>query len=191
MNPLFSSNAFKTLGVAFDLGASMRGASLGPEALWLTNQGRIPALTAMEFVRDLAPVDGHFDKARNLASYSKACAKVFTQLSKILHDGFKPLLVTGDHSIGYAGVAAVSNHCKGTLGVVWIDAHGDIHTPETSDSGNIHGMPLALATDRPLSKEFRAENPDLVILLGCPGQTRQTRSDGKSGLYRYPGYAAC
>ena len=129
-----------------DLGAGRRGVDMGPSALrlarlesMLTDLGH--AVTDMGNV-DL-PVPESVPKSGGLhyADYiADACSKTYAKLKSLPSSTF-PLVLGGDHSISMGSVAGVAS--KRRTGVLWIDAHTDVNSPETSPSGNIHGMPLA------------------------------------------------
>src|SRR5262249_28913321 len=85
-------------------------------------------------------------RARYLDEIAETCTRVAQQVRAILRRGFAPLVLGGDHSIAVGTVAGVSRHYrdrKKHVGLLWIDAHADMNTPQTSPSGNVHGMPLA------------------------------------------------
>lgn len=81
---------------------------------------------------------------RNLEAVVQASTKIADKVDKIMKEGSFPLVLGGDHSIAIGTLAGISKYFK-RLGVIWFDAHGDLNTPETSPSGNIHGMPLAVS----------------------------------------------
>ncbi len=136
-----------------DLGASRRGVDMGPSAIRVARLGpRLEELghkvidsgnVQVGVAESIGPGE---EKARYLTQIAKTC----TQLSKTVYDSFKasntPLVLGGDHSIAVGTIAGVSRFFQEQekkIGLIWIDAHADINTPETSLSGNIHGMPLA------------------------------------------------
>lgn len=139
-------------GVPTDIGASHRGASMGPEALRVAGIGQ--ALRALGHdVLDRgdvrgprnpgqAPVDGyrHLDQ---VVSWNRA---VLDRSARELAAGRIPLMLGGDHSIAVGSIAAVARHCRRhgrALRVLWLDAHADFNTREITPSGNLHGMPVA------------------------------------------------
>ncbi len=86
------------------------------------------------------------ERARYLAEIARASALLGRKVERIMDRGHFPLVLGGDHSIAVGSVSGIAAFCQRQgkkLGLLWIDAHGDINTPETSPSGNIHGMPLA------------------------------------------------
>lgn len=155
------------IGAPCDAGASMRGASMGPEALRVA--GLAEALAARGHpVLDhgnlygpglpFAPPQAPADPARPPQAGYRHLEQV-AQWSRLVFDAFDavlslddprrthlPLLLGGDHSLAVGSVAAVARHCRRTgreLRVLWLDAHADFNTPQLSPSGNLHGMPLA------------------------------------------------
>ena len=145
------------IGVPMDLGGGRRGVDMGPSALRIAAiESRMEStLKAMGrgFV-DLGNI--HVDqpdsnepineKARFLREISGACALLRDKVLGALEQGLFPLVVGGDHSIACGTMAGVSSFYarkNENLGLLWFDAHGDMNTPDSSPSGNIHGMPLA------------------------------------------------
>ena len=139
-------------GVPTDIGASKRGASMGPEALRVA--GLVEAIAARGVdARDIgdvpgprnpvsAPVDGY----RHLEEVVAWNRGVFDTSIRELRAGRMPILLGGDHCLGIGSIAAVAAHCRETgkkLRVLWLDAHADFNTHEVTPSGNIHGMPVA------------------------------------------------
>lgn len=143
----------RILGVPLDLGQERRGVDMGPSALRAA--GLDAAIGSLgHTVEDSGnlhvknPEEQHFgDKhAKYLNEIAEACRLVAQRIHKTLEDGFFPLSLGGDHSMAVGTIAGVSKYCRDRnqpVGLIWIDAHGDMNTPETSPSGNIHGMPFA------------------------------------------------
>ncbi len=143
------------VGAPTDVGAGRRGASMGPEALRVAGLG--VSLTRMGYrVSDRGNIDGPLnpeakpvDGYRHLNEVQEWCAKVRDEVFDTLNEGAVPILLGGDHCLAIGSLAAVSRFCehKGRrLSVLWLDAHADFNTPASSPSGNIHGMPVAVAT---------------------------------------------
>src|ERR1700720_729497 len=142
------------IGVPLDLGGGRRGVDMGPSALRIAGLGeQIAALGYTVVDRgDLpAPIpetqelrDEHKKYIRDIA---KVCQKVYQTSLSSLDEGAMPLVLGGDHSIAAGSVAAAAEWARRTrslpIGLLWVDAHGDMNTPATSLSGNVHGMPLA------------------------------------------------
>jgi arginase len=139
------------LGVPMDLGQGRRGVDMGPSALRYGQlEARLEALG--HTVRDLGDIDvptaeeldlSHAGPGGGLAyldEIRKACAATAERLLALPAEVF-PIVLGGDHSIALGSVVGCARGAR--TGVVWVDAHGDFNTPETSPSGNIHGMPLA------------------------------------------------
>lgn len=142
------------LGVPLGYGASMAGVDIGPAALRVARLNQRIAQLGYE-VRDLGdlrlerpqtqPEPG--ERLKYLQEIRLACEKVATDVHDILIAGELPLVLGGDHSIAIGSVGGVASYCREknqTLGLIWFDAHADMNTPETTPSGNIHGMPLAV-----------------------------------------------
>lgn len=141
------------LGVPLDLGAGRRGVDMGPSALRVAGlNARLEALGyRVEDLGNVAVEQQESAKAgpanaRYLKPIAATCRQVAQGVERALRQGRFPLVLGGDHSVavGTAGGAAAHYRKHGhRLGVIWIDAHTDMNTPETSPSGNVHGMPLA------------------------------------------------
>jgi arginase len=143
----------RIIGVPMDLGASRRGVDMGPSALRVAGlQSRIRQLGRQ--VEDAGNIDVPLPeeqpygekKARYLGEIAETCKRLAATVDKTLSEDLFPLVLGGDHSIAVgtaAGVAAHFNKSSKRVGLIWLDAHGDMNTPDTSPSGNVHGMPLA------------------------------------------------
>ena len=141
------------LGAPTDIGAAHRGASMGPEALRVAQLGR--TLEQLGFrVDDLGDIAGPANPNapaesgyRHLPETTAWCAALNDAVYGILGDGAFPIVMGGDHCLAIGSIAGVAKHCAERslpLTVLWLDAHADFNTPETSPSGNIHGMPVAV-----------------------------------------------
>src|SRR5918993_5006416 len=142
------------IGVPLDLGAGRRGVDMGPSAFRIAGLGEQIAGLGYTVVDkgDLpapipetqTPRDEQRKYAREIA---KVCTKLYQTALASLVEGATPLMLGGDHSLGAGSVAAAAEWARRTrelpIGVLWVDAHGDMNTPQTSSSGNVHGMPLA------------------------------------------------
>jgi arginase len=141
------------LGVPMDLGAGRRGVDMGPSAIRIAGASdKLQALGhAVVDEGDILIKNPELQKIKNpklkyLPEIVRGCTLLAAKTEKILDGGAFPLIIGGDHSIAIGTIAGISNYCQKSnkkLGVIWIDAHGDMNTDETSPSGNIHGMPLA------------------------------------------------
>jgi arginase len=141
------------IGVPLDLGANRRGVDMGPSALRIAGLGeRIAALGHR--VIDLGNVAAPTPETRTPGDSRKkyvdeivtVCAALYEQSRRALEDGGLPLVLGGDHSLAAGSVAAPAAEARArgaSIGVLWVDAHGDMNTPASSESGNVHGMPLA------------------------------------------------
>ena len=140
-------------GVPLGYGASLAGVDLGPAALRIARLNKRAAQLGYE-VRDLGdlrvprpPVDAELgEKVKYLPEVSAVCRELADEVRKILEGGELPVVLGGDHSIAIGSVSGIASFYRErheSLGLIWFDAHADMNTPETSPSGNIHGMPLA------------------------------------------------
>ncbi len=141
------------IGAPLDLGASRRGVDMGPSAIRVANIG--PRLASLGYqVEDLGNVAVEQPErapqgpanARYLPQIAETCRKLARAVEQAAGRGQLPLVLGGDHSVAVGTIAGISRHFrkrKGRIGVIWIDAHPDMNTPQTSPSGNVHGMPLA------------------------------------------------
>jgi arginase len=147
-----NNRRIKVIEVPSELGAGTRGSSLGPTALRFAdmNKGRKKInkfLTSR--VGDLNYMLGKptaFEHAKNIDSISTVINAVALEVEKSLSEGDFPLIFSGDHSNAAGSIAGIKNYYDNKrLGVIWVDAHADIHTPLTTPSGNVHGMPMAVS----------------------------------------------
>ncbi len=143
----------RVIGVPLDMGASRRGVDMGPSAMRVAGlEARLEALghrvTDGGNIRVEIPETqtAGSERARYLEQIAEVCQRTGDAVLKTLEEGMTPLLLGGDHSLAAGSVSGVSEFYRQReqkIGVLWIDAHSDINTPETSPSGNVHGMPLA------------------------------------------------
>ena len=143
----------RIIGVPMDLGASRRGVDMGPSALRVAGlQSRLKQIGRhVEDIGNVAvpqPEEQHYGEknAKYLDEIAQACRGLADTVKKSLDEEMVPLVLGGDHSIAVgttAGAAAHFHKQSKRIGVIWLDAHGDMNTPDSSPSGNIHGMPLA------------------------------------------------
>lgn len=149
-----AKKAVGILGVPLAYGASMAGVELGPAALRVARVNRRIAQLGYT-VHDLG--DLHVaesetapepaDKLKHLPEISAACEDLAHKVEAVLSEGSLPLILGGDHSIAIGSISGFASYCRKQEtrpGLIWFDAHADMNTPETSPSGNIHGMPLAV-----------------------------------------------
>ncbi|MCD1296019.1 arginase [Methanocella sp. CWC-04] len=149
-----SIDKVRIVGVPLDLGANRRGIDMGPDAL--RNDGLLQNIMELGIeVEDMGnvitpprPIDPPENiKLRYYREVICACKKVRDFVSESIDDDFLPLVIGGDHSISMGTTAALSKHYD-RIGMLWIDAHGDFNTEETTISGNIHGMSFATSVGR-------------------------------------------
>jgi arginase len=139
------------IGAGLDLGAGRRGVDMGPSAIRYAGlQERIASL-GVECV-DWGDVDVSLPeatevgdpRARYLEPIKRSCERVAALVEDASRGGSVPLVLGGDHSVAVGTLGGMAQ-VHGAGGALWIDAHGDLNTPDTSPSGNVHGMPLAAA----------------------------------------------
>jgi arginase len=142
------------IGVPLDLGGGRRGVDMGPSAFRIAGLGeRVSALgcTIVDKGDLPAPIpetqELRDERKKYIHDIARVCQKVYETALASLEEGALPLVLGGDHSLGAGSVAAAAEWAKRTksmpIGLLWVDAHGDMNTPATSLSGNVHGMPLA------------------------------------------------
>ena len=177
------------VGVPMDLGANRRGVDMGPSALRYARL--LEQLEDLGYtVEDLGDVPVSLARAsrrrgRGLAYLEeiRAAALVLKERLAALPEVVFPIVFGVDHSLSMGSVAGAARGRR--VGVVWVDAHADFNTPETSPSGNVHGMPLAVLSGlgHPrLTEVFRAVDPKDVVLVGVrsldPGEKRLLKEAG-------------
>jgi len=141
------------IGAPLDLGQGRRGVDMGPSALRVANlNARLQSLgydvedlgnIPVEQAEAAPAVDRH---AKFLPQIAAACEELAARVHHAMQLGSVPVVLGGDHSVAIGTVSGVSRHFRERnqrVGLIWLDAHADMNTPETSPSGNIHGMPLA------------------------------------------------
>jgi len=155
------------IGVPLDLGASRRGTDAGPSALRIAGLSAAIEKLGYEVVLEsdipVPAMETRRAESRNTrfkGEILEVCTNLAMATRNTLDDGQIPLVIGGDHSIAMGTVSGVSAHFRkknAEIGLIWFDAHGDMNLPDTSPSGNIHGMPLAHLLGR--------GDPDLVNIL--------------------------
>ena len=167
------------IGAALDLGQGRRGVDMGPSAIRYA--GLEERLTGLGFSVDdsgnvltsvVEATELEDEHARYLPQITRTCALIAERVVAAIEAGEKPLVLGGDHSVALGTLSGLAS-ARGVGGVLWIDAHGDLNTPETSPTGNVHGMPLAAAIglggDRfaggPLT--LPAVDPSRVAIVGA------------------------
>jgi len=142
----------RLIGAPTDIGASDRGASMGPEALRVAGLDRALAAQGVT-VHDAGnltgpanPCDPAIDGYRHLPEVTAWCQSIHDGVSAALRAGELPILLGGDHSLAIGSISAVARHCRENgrpLRVLWLDAHADFNTSALTPTGNVHGMPVA------------------------------------------------
>jgi arginase len=138
------------IGAALDLGAGRRGVDMGPSAIRYAGLSDRLRRAGIE-VEDHGNVEAALaetqpsgaDKTRFLEEILETCVRISDRVEEARGAGRVPLVLGGDHSIAIGTLSGLA--ATGTGGILWLDAHGDLNTPETTPSGNVHGMPLAAA----------------------------------------------
>jgi arginase len=155
------------IGVPMDLGADRRGVDMGPSAvryaglnaaierlgIVTVDRGNIPVRVA----ESASPEEAG---AKYLPIINEACELLAALVEEVVLAGNFPLVLGGDHSIAMGTLAGVSRARGRAPGVIWVDAHGDINTPITSPSGNVHGMPVHFAL------EAHSISPERIVFIG-------------------------
>jgi arginase len=139
------------LGAELDLGAGRRGVDMGPSAIRYAGLGERLAGLGIAChdwgnidveIRETTPSGD--ERARFLTQIREACEQIAVRVRAASEQELFPLVLGGDHSVALGTLGGLAS-LRGPGGVLWIDAHGDLNTPETTPSGNVHGMPLAAA----------------------------------------------
>ncbi|MDQ5820174.1 MAG: arginase [Actinomycetota bacterium] len=167
------------IGAALDLGQDRRGVDMGPSAIRyaglktrLEELGReVVDLGNVETaVAEAADVGD--ERTRFLPQIKATCERIAGLVEQAVRDGYEPLVLGGDHSVALGTLGGLRRAHGAPGGVLWIDAHGDLNRPETSPSGNVHGMVLAAALGL-AGPEFESDawtlpavKPSRVALLG-------------------------
>jgi arginase len=144
----------RTIGVPMDLGADRRGVDMGPSAIryaglsaaldGIDRPSREAGDLTVPHAEERDP-EKHTNatNAKYLAEVESVCTQLADEVARTLDEGALPLVLGGDHSIAIGTLAGAAR--ESDIGAVWFDAHSDVNTPETTPSGNVHGMPLAAA----------------------------------------------
>jgi arginase len=167
------------IGAPLDLGQTRRGVDMGPSAIRyagleerLVEIGRTVSDRGNVAAPELEALALHDERARFLPEILTACAELAALVEESVRAGARPLVLGGDHAVALGTLAGLAAAAGEAGGVIWIDAHADINVPESSPSGNVHGMPLAAALGR-APEWFRHErltlpalDPSRVALVG-------------------------
>jgi arginase len=141
------------IGVSLDLGGNRRGVDMGPSAFRIAGLSERLTHLGMQVIDEgdlVAPIpevkaEGDPQK-KYIREIQDVCVQLYKTALNVLDGGGIPLVLGGDHSLAAGSVAATADHLRRSgakAGVIWVDAHGDMNTPASSGSGNVHGMPLA------------------------------------------------
>tara|TARA_B100001173_G_C15917343_1_gene516903 strand:+ start:45 stop:986 length:942 start_codon:yes stop_codon:yes gene_type:complete len=150
-----------------DIGAGTRGSDIGIDALEIAAINSNNDFFNKYLFDDVKTHnESIYDKvkctfAKRIGFVLEQCERLRDKVFKNLNEGYFPLILSGDHSSSIGTMAAIHKHLMGNdFGVIWIDAHADLHTPFTTPSGNVHGMPLAaaLGSTNPLNKVNEVDN---------------------------------
>jgi arginase len=182
------------IGAELDLGAGRRGVDMGPSAIRYAGLGeRLAALgiasedwgnvhTPLRETTDVGSSDARF-----LTQIRETCERIAEQVRAALERGLTPLVLGGDHSVAIGSLGGLAS-LDGPGAVLWFDAHGDLNTPATTPSGNVHGMPLAAALGRAGAGfesnrwPLPALDPNRVALIGIrrldPGERDVVKGAG-------------
>jgi arginase len=176
------------IGATLDLGAGRRGVDMGPSAIRYADlDDRLRELGIecedwgnVETAVAEATATGS-PQARFLAQIKETCERIARAVARAVEEGRTPIVLGGDHSIALGTLGGLAS-VYGAGGVIWLDAHGDLNTPATSPSGNVHGMPLAAALGRDVESfgsevwPLPAVLPEHVVLLGVRSLDEGERS---------------
>jgi arginase len=145
--------AVHIIGVPLDLGGNRRGTDMGPSALRIAGLGEQLARLGLRVIdkgdvpSPIPEKKGAGDpRKRYVKEIARVCQRLFQASLASFSEGAMPIVLGGDHSLGTGSVAAAAAHLRKSgkpLGLIWVDAHGDMNSPGSSESGNVHGMPLA------------------------------------------------
>ena len=168
------NKSISVIGVASDLGANIAGSRLGPDAIRVAGLHRI--LQTLGYTTNdqgnlIAPLrlygqDGSSNYLQEIAKLNKqlkeACTQAFT-------NGQCPLILGGDHSLAIGSIAATLNHYK-DVGLIWVDTHADLNNPSSSETQNIHGMPVSTLLHNSFKELVQLVNvplrPENVVMIG-------------------------
>ena len=170
------------IGVPLDLGGNRRGVDMGPSALRIAGLGErltalgITVVDTGDLPTPIPEVKSSGDpRKKYIREIARVCDRLYRSSLAVLDKGGLPLVLGGDHSLAAGSVAATSEFVRRTgkpLGLIWVDAHGDMNTPASSISGNVHGMPLAALLGPEPAELSRIGNvtpkvlPEHTVLIG-------------------------
>jgi arginase len=168
-SPVTDATRVAIIGAELDLGAGRRGVDMGPSAIRYAGLGeRLGALgiASEDWGNVYTPLRETTDPgnpdARFLGQIRETCDRIAELVREAVQRGLVPLVLGGDHSVALGTLGGLAS-IHGPGGVLWFDAHGDLNTPATTPSGNVHGMPLAAALGR-AGAEFQVDSWPLPAL---------------------------
>ena len=158
-----NQKTIRIIGIPMDLGQNKRGVDMGPAALryaGLAERLKRLGLSVQDAGNIMVPVRDAIDSRQRgfIPSIAQVCSAAYLAASQAISEGVIPIFMGGDHSIAIGTIGGVT--ASEACGVIWIDAHADFNTPESSLSGNVHGMPLAA---------LLGDGPDELISIGRSG----------------------
>lgn len=144
------------IGVPMDLGASRRGVDMGPSAVRYARLHERLSTLGIHDVNDhgnlYVPIREALQNADHQARYydviDEVCGRLAGVVERVVRDGGMPIVLGGDHSIAMGTLAGLHRAYDRVPGLVWVDAHADINSPDSSRTGNVHGMPLWFLLER-------------------------------------------
>jgi len=170
------------IGVSLDLGGNRRGVDMGPSAFRIAGLGErltglgISVVDSGDLVAPIPETKAFGDPSKKyIREIARVCERLYKASLAVLEKGGIPLVLGGDHSLAAGSVAATADFIRRderALGLIWVDAHGDMNTPATSGSGNVHGMPLAALLGSEPAELARIGGfspkvtPDRTVLIG-------------------------
>lgn len=186
------------IGVSLDLGGNRRGVDMGPSAFRIAGLAErlsalgIPVVDEGDLVAPIPEIKAFGDPSKKyIREIARVCERLYKASLAVLEKGGIPLVLGGDHSLGAGSVAATADVLRREnkpVGLIWVDAHGDMHTPGTSSSGNVHGMPLAALLGPEPAELSRIGGfspkvtPDRTVLIGIrnldDGEKERIRESG-------------
>jgi arginase len=200
--PALRARTVHVHGVPLDLGGNRRGVDMGPSAVRIAGLGE--RLTQMgctvvdkgDLAAPIPETQAERDtKKKYIREIARVCTKLYQQVYQSLTDGALPIVLGGDHSLAAGSVGASADFAAadgGEIGLLWIDAHGDMNTPATTSSGNVHGMPLAallgsepaeLAKIGQRSPKVRADRTVLIGVRNLDDQEKESIREAKIHVF--------
>ncbi|MEO7273731.1 MAG: arginase [Vicinamibacterales bacterium] len=190
------------IGVSLDLGGNRRGVDMGPSAFRIA--GLADRLSALGFpIVDEGDLVAPIPEVRELGDPTKkyireiasVCERLYQTSLRVLASGGIPIVLGGDHSLAAGSVSATASYMRREnqpIGLIWVDAHGDMNTPGTSTSGNVHGMPLAsllgpepaeLASIGGFSPKVRPEHTVLIGIRNLDVREKEIVRDSRVKVF--------